>query len=352
MAEAEADWIAERSSPLRTGAFPRAPWRIIWPIIGAVCGAGLLAAAWASRRGRPGALRAGEARAGRLMASPWVIGFAVFTAGPMILSLVLAFTRWSGLTTIDHAEWVGLLNFEQMLRHDPRFRNALWLTVKYAAMGVPVTQAAALLAAVLLAENVPGTRLFRAVWYLPSVLAGAGMAVMWRWIFDGEGGLLNAILRPFFRPPDWLGADADRAGVPAFVIASLWTIGGSMLIYLAGLRAVPRTLYEAAAIDGAGPLRRFVRITLPMLGPVILFNVVIAMISSFQVFTQAYVMTQGQPGDSTRFYVLYIFDNAFEDHQLGYASALAWLLMLVVLALTGLALWQGRSRVHYEGQRA
>lgn len=358
LAAAAEDWRAEQESPLRTGQFERAPWRLIWTVIGVV-GAGLaVAIVMAMRRARPGLLRKGEARAGYLMVSPWVIGFLAFIAGPMLVSLILAFTRWRGLSTLDHAEWVGLLNFTQMFGHDPRFTGALWLTVKYAALGVPVTQAAAILAAVLMNENVPGTRFFRAAWYLPSVLAGAGMAVMWLWVFNGQHGMLNAGLRPLVGwispslPPDWIGADAEWAGVPAFVIASLWSIGGAMLIYLAGLQGIPATLYEAAAIDGAGPVRRFFRVTLPMLSPVILFNVVIAIISSFQVFTMAYVMTQGGPGDSTRFYVLYLYNNAFEYHQMGYASAMAWVLLVIILALTGFVLWQGKKRVHYEGLRA
>lgn len=371
LADAQRDWTEEQESPLRTGVFPRAPWKAIIGIISVVVLGLVISATVALWRWRPGRLRAAEARAGYLMALPWMFGFSVFIAGPMVLSLVLSFMRWRGLSTLDHAEWVGLLNYRQMFGNDPRFHRALWLTVKYAALGVPVLQTAALLAAVLMNEGVRGTRFFRATWYLPSVLAGAGMAIMWRWVFDGEHGLLNTALRPLAGPanallgflarqvgwtpptlpPDWVGADADWAGVPAFVIAALWTIGGSMLIYLAGLQGIPRTLYEAAAIDGAGPLRRFVRVTLPMLSPVILFNVVIALIGSFQVFTMAYIMTQGGPGDSTRFYVLYLYNNAFENHQMGYASAMAWVLLLIILALTGLVLWQGKKRVHYEGLR-
>lgn len=358
MAAAEADWRAEQASPLRTGRFGRAPWGLIWTVIGVSAAALVGAAVLWLRRARPGPLRAGEERAGYLMVAPWAIGFAVFIAGPMVVSLALAFMRWSGLSTLDHAEWVGLLNFSQMFKADPRFGNALRLTALYALMGVPVTQAAAIVAAVLMNEGVPGTKFFRAAWYLPSVLAGAGLAVMWRWVFDGQNGLLNAALRPLVGwmspslPPDWIGKDAGWAGVPAFVIASLWSIGGAMLIYLAGLQAIPATLFEAASIDGAGPVRRFFRVTLPMLGPVILFNVVIAIIASFQVFTMAYVMTQGGPGDTTRFYVLYLYQNAFEFHQMGYASAMAWVLLVIILLLTGLVLWQGRKRVHYEGLRA
>ncbi len=358
MAAAEADWRTEQDSPLRHGEFPRAPWGLIWALIG-VSTAGLVGATvLVLRRVRPGPLRAGEERAGYLMVAPWVVGFAVFIAGPMVVSLALAFMRWRGLSTLDHAEWVGLLNFSQMFGNDPRFVNALRLTALYALMGVPVTQAAAIFAAVLMNENVRGTRFFRAAWYLPSVLAGAGLAVMWRWVFDGQNGLLNEALQPLVGwistslPPDWIGTDAGWAGVPAFVIASLWSIGGAMLIYLAGLQGIPVTLYEAASIDGAGPMRRFFSVTLPMLGPVILFNVVIAIIGSFQVFTMAFVMTQGGPGDTTRFYVLYLYQNAFEFHQMGYASAMAWVLLVMILALTGLVLWQGKKRIHYEGLRA
>jgi multiple sugar transport system permease protein len=183
------------------------------------------------------------------------------------------------------------------------------------------------------------------------------MAVLWTWVFRSEGGLMNSLLAPVLSPlglapPEWFQADAAWAGPPAFAIMNLWLIGGSMLIYLAGLRNIPQDVLEAADIDGARPLSRFVRVTLPMLSPVILFNGIMAIIGSFQVFTQAFVMTAGGPGDDTRFYVLYLYNQAFDWYEMGYGSALAWLLLVVVLVLTAIVLRIGGRRVHYEGMRA
>jgi multiple sugar transport system permease protein len=239
--------------------------------------------------------------------------------------------------------------------------------VLYALFAVPAGQALALAAALLMNMRVRGIALFRAAWYLPSVLAGVGVAVLWRWVFDADGGLANTLLQPActavnavgglfgadpaLSPPEWFGADAARWGVPAFAIMSLWFVGGSMMTYLAGLQQVPADLQEAAAIDGAGAWRRFRSVTLPMLSPVILFNLVMAVISSFQVFTQAFIMTGGEPGDLTRFYVLYLYNQGFEFYEMGYASAMAWILLVVVLALTAFILRTSSRWVHYEGMR-
>jgi multiple sugar transport system permease protein len=247
-------------------------------------------------------------------------------------------------------------------------RTSLHVTVLYALIAVPAGQALALAAALLMNMRVRGIALFRAAWYLPSVLAGVGVAVLWRWVFDADGGLANSALGPVcdsinaiarrvgsdltLSPPEWFGADAGRWGVPAFAIMSLWFVGGSMMTYLAGLQQVPADLQEAAAIDGAGAWRRFRSVTLPMLSPVILFNLVMAVISSFQVFTQAFIMTGGEPGDLTRFYVLYLYNQGFEFYEMGYASAMAWILLVVVLALTAFILRTSSRWVHYEGMRA
>lgn len=179
------------------------------------------------------------------------------------------------------------------------------------------------------------------------------MAILWRWVFDGDNGLLNGVLAPLLgplglEPPEWFGVDAGVWGAPAFALLNLWMVGGSMMIYLAGLKGIPRELYEAAEVDGAGALERFRLVTLPMLSPVIVFNGIMAVIASFQVFTQAFVMTGGEPGDLTRFYVLYLFDQAFQYYEMGYASAMAWLLLVVILVLTGLVMRFSRKHVYYE----
>ncbi|MFG0285832.1 MAG: ABC transporter permease subunit, partial [Phycisphaerales bacterium JB039] len=353
LAQLQQDIDREMSSELARGEFPRVRWPVVIGAAGA--GAGVLIIGFAAwwLRGQRGRLQGKRERAGLVMASPWMIGLCLFIAAPMLLSLLLAFMRWSGLSTIDQAEWVGLANFREMLGRDERFQRAAWITFVYALISVPAGQIVALGAAMLLTNPVRLVNAFRAMWYLPTVLAGVAMAILWWSVFDADG-LMNGALGPLLglvklSPPAWFGADARWAGVIAYAIASLWTFGGAMLIYLAGLHAIPKHLYEAAEIDGAGPLRRLKTVTLPMLSPVILFNMVIAIITSFQVFTQAYIMTKGGPADATLFFVLYLYEEAFEHHEMGYASALAWALFVVVFVLTLVVLRMSRKRVHYEG---
>jgi multiple sugar transport system permease protein len=305
---------------------------------------------------RPTGLAFREEVAGWVMVSPWVIGFAAFTAFPIVLSLLLSLTKWSGMTTLGTAKYLGLGNFGAMWTEDGSFRNALKLTAWYALLAVPTSQIAALVAAMLMNREWKSIGAYRAIWYLPSVLAGVGVAVMWKWVFHHEHGLLKTILDPLLptghHSPAWFEKDAATWGVPAFVIVNLWSIGGTMMIYLAGLKGIPKDLYEAADIDGAVGWRKFVNVTLPMLSPVIFFNVIIAIIASFQVFTQAYVMTAGGPGDSTRFYVVYLYNQAFDFHEMGYASSMAWMLLLIVLALTLILMRSTKRFVYYEALKA
>lgn len=331
------------------------PWRTVvaaigFPMLGLfVAGVGV----WWLRR--PRGMIGREELAGSWMVSPWVIGFVAFCVFPIVLSLLLAFTKWSGLTTLDMAHYVGFDNFRAYWANG-RFRHALFLTALYALIAVPTSQLAALGAALLMNREWKSIGTFRAVWYLPSVLAGVGMAVMWRWVFHHEHGLLRMLMDPLLpagmHTPAWLEKDAAQWGVPAFAIINLWSIGGTMMIYLAGLKGISNELYEAASIDGATGWRRFSNVTLPMLSPVILFNVIIAVIASFQVFTQAYVMTGGGPGDATRFYVVYLYNQAFDFHDMGYASGMAWILLLIVLVLTMTLMGTSRKFVHYEGLKA
>lgn len=354
LASLQAEFDRASTSSLTGSTHPRMPWNSIAlaAALFALLTAITTAVLWLRRR--PAALARGTEYAGTAMASPWVLGLIAFVAIPMLVSLLLAMCSWSGLAPLDAAQWVGLGNFREIFTADKRFLRALVVTAIYALIAVPLTQSAALAAAMLMASNVPGVNAFRALWYLPTVLAGVAMAVMWWWVFDAEYGLANAVLRPILSvlnlsPPEWFGRDADWAAVLAFSLTSVWTFGGPMLIYLAGLNAIPRHLYEAASLDGARPLHRFINVTIPMLSPVILFNVIIAIIASFQVFTQAYIMTKGGPNDATLFYVLYVYEEAFEHHNMGYASALAWILFLVVLFLTALVMRFSRGRVHDEG---
>lgn len=352
----EEAWRAEGESPLMRGSFPRMPWGTLRTLALLAAGAAALVGGLLWRRtgaGR-GPLAREEERAGLLMASPLLLGLVLVMGFPILLSLVLSFTRWTGIAGLETAEWVGLANYAQLFGEDGRFWTSLRVTALYALLAVPVGQAFALGAALLMNARVPWIGLWRGAWYLPSVLAGVGVAVLWRWVFDGESGLANALLTPLLEPlglqaPDWFGADAAAFGVPAFAVMNLWMVGGSMMIYLAGLQGIPRELYEAAELDGATGWQRFTRVTLPMLSPVLVFNGVMAVIGSFQVFTQAFVMTRGEPGDLTRFYVLYLYNQAFDFYEMGYASAMAWILLVVVLALTGLFLRGSRRHVHYEG---
>ncbi len=356
VAEFEDKWRMERESPLGRGGFASVPWGLVAWLAGAVFAiAAIVAGVWL-RRNPIGVSDAREERAGMAMVSPWLLGFGLFMAFPIVLSLLLSFCAWKGLSTLDTARWVGFGNYAQLIANDSTFRTSVLVTLYYVAVAVPAGQVLALGAALLMNQKLRGISIFRAAWYLPSVLAGVGVSVLWRWVFDSDSGLMNQLLAPVLAvfdttPPQWFGQDAAIAGPPAFALMSMWFVGGSMMIYLAGLQGIPEELHEAAGVDGVGPIRRFWSITLPMLSPVILFNGLMAIIGSFQVFTQAFVMTGGEPGDLTRFYVLYLFNQGFEFYEMGYASAMAWLLLVVVLAVTLLVLRSSAKLVHYEAMR-
>ena len=205
-------------------------------------------------------------------------------------------------------------------------------------------------------NSVRGINLFRTIYFLPSVITGVAMGTLWLALFNNDFGLINEVLRvPFgwvgLSPPDWFGTSANWAAIPAFVIMSVWGVGGAMVIYLAGLKSIPTSLYEAGTIDGTGPWRKFWNITLPMLSPLVFFNLVMGIIGSFQVFTQAFVMTGRGPDDSTLFYVLNLYYQAFEAHNMGYASAMAWVLFVIILFFTLLVFRGSRRFVYYEGLR-
>ncbi|MCK4341850.1 MAG: extracellular solute-binding protein [Phycisphaerae bacterium] len=352
LADVQAEWEEFRRSDVLRGEYPLMPWgRVALGFILPVAGL-LVIGVFVWWRRRPSRVAFREELAGMGMVSPWVLGFLAFTAFPVVLSLLLAFTNWSGLATLDHAEWVAAGNVKQIY-HDAGFAKSLAVTAFYALLAVPLGQLAALLAAMLMNHEIPGIRFFRAAWYLPSVLAGVAIAILWKWVFHHEDGMLNDLLNPVLElvgleAPRWFEKDAETWAVPAFVIMNFWMVGGSMMIYLAGLKGISKELYEAAAIDGATWRHRVWHVMLPMLSPVIFFNTIMAIIASFQVFTQAYVMTAGGPGDATRFYVLYLYNKAFDLHDMGYASALAWLLLLIILVLTLSVMWGSKRFVYYE----
>lgn len=294
-----------------------------------------------------------DARDGYLFALPWLLGFVIFTLGPMLVSIFMSFTRWDGITPLSQIEWVGTTNYQQLFYEDAKFRVALANTVWYVLWAVPLGTLNALILALLLNQEVRGQAVFRTLFYLPSVVSGVATSMLWLWLFNPAFGPINYALGKLGVPeaylPGWL-TDPQWA-MTAFIFMSLWGVGNSMLIYLAGLQGVPVHLYEAADLDGANGWIRFRHVTLPMLTPTLLFNLIMGIIGSFQTFTQAFVMTNGGPKDSTLFYVLYLYQKAFQQFQMGYASAMAWVLFLIVMSLTLLLLWSSKRWVYYEGER-
>ena len=283
--------------------------------------------------------------------SPWLLGFTLFGAGPILAAVFLSFTDYN---IFNRPHWTGLANYRAML-NDPLVPKALYNTLFYTVFAVPLGTFFSLLLALLLNTKVRGLALWRTLFYLPTVVSGVAMGVLWRWIFNPEVGLLNTLLHPFLHmlnlpDPKWL-LDPHLAK-PAYILMSLWGVGGGMIIFLAGLQSIPKQLYEAAEIDGAGALARFRHVTLPMLSPVVFFSLTMGFIGSFQIFTQAYVMSGRGVDNSTLFYVLYLFDQAFRYFRMGYAAALAWVLFAIVLAVTLLQFRLARRWVYYEGGAA
>jgi multiple sugar transport system permease protein len=283
---------------------------------------------------------------GWLFASPWIIGFVLWTLGPMVASFFIAFTEWD---LISAPRWVGTANIQEMLR-DPLVVQALKVTTIYAITSVPLHIIFGLSLALLLNTRISGLRFYRTAFYLPSVLSGVAVALLWRWLFSKEFGLINALLYRFFgiEGPSWLG---DQAwALPSLVLMSLWGVGSGAIIYLAGLQGIPTELYEAAEVDGARGWNRLWNITLPMMTPVLFFELVTGIIGALQVFTQALIMTNGGPNNATLFYLLYLYQNAFQYFRMGYGSALAWVLFLYILVLTLLTYRSSQFWVYYEGE--
>jgi len=283
--------------------------------------------------------------AGYAFISPWLIAFAVFTLGPFVASVYLSFTRYD---VVSAPVWVGLANYRNMVTQDVVFFKSLWVTVKYAMVAVPLGIVAGVGLALLLNAQIRGISVYRTVFFLPSIVPIVATTVVFMWLLNPQIGLVNAILKKIgIIGPAWLQDPAWAFW--SLVMMGLWAVGGSMIIYLAGLKDIPATLYEAAMIDGAGLWQRTRYVTLPMLTPVIFFNLVMGVIHSFQYFTQAYIMTAGGPEESTLFYALYLFDRAWRYLDMGYASAMAWVLFVIVMVLTGLIFRTHHRWVHYGG---
>ena len=274
--------------------------------------------------------------------APWLIGLTVFLLVPIALSLYYSFCDYN---LLQDPVWVGGRNYAD-LAADGVFWQSIGNTLYYALLAVPAGLAVSLGLAVLLNVPAPGQAVYRAVIFLPSLVPLVASAMVWLWLFNAEAGLINAGLRRLgIAGPAWL-TDA-RWAMPALALMSLWAVGHAVVIHLAGLQHVPRHLYEAAALDGAGPLRRLWHVTLPVLSPVVFFNLVMAVIGTLQVFAVPFVMTRGDPDRATYFYTMYLYDNAFTFLRMGYASAMAWVQLLLILGLSGLAFWSARLWVHY-----
>jgi multiple sugar transport system permease protein len=298
---------------------------------------------------RRGSLLRREAIDGYLFISPWIVGFLVFTLGPMLFSLYASLCDWDMLHT---PRFIGLANYATMFGHDFRFAKSLSVTLLYSAMALPLGVTASLGIAILLNQKVKGLTLFRAIYYIPAILPGVAVALMWKWIFNPESGAINLLLAKIgIQGPGWF--TSPEWAVPALVIMSVWGAGAGMIIYLAGLQSVPTQLYEAAELDGAGAWGKFRNVTLPMISPTVFFNIVMGIIGSFQVFTTAFVITggAGSPAYSTLFYVLYLYQKAFKYFSMGYACAMAWVLFVIILSLTLVVFVTSKRWVYYESER-
>jgi len=285
---------------------------------------------------------------GYLFISPWLVAFFLFAFIPMVASLGLAFTDYHILRGWNY---IGLDNFHRMFYDDPRYWRSVQATVKYVLFAVPLRLVFALAVAMLLNTKRRGVALYRAAYYAPSVVGGSiAVAVMWREIF-GREGLANFILNQFGEPSVWWLGNPDYA-IWTLILLAAWQFGSPMLIFLAGLKQIPEQLYESASIDGANGFQKFFRITLPLLTPVIFFNLIMQLIAGFMTFTQAFVITNGsgRPLDTTLFYALYLYKRGFETYEMGYASAMAWVMLAVIAILTAIVFRTSSQWVYYEAQ--
>jgi len=283
-------------------------------------------------------------RNGLAFVSPWLVGFTLFTLLPVALSFYYSFCDFA-LTAPDRRPlWIGLANYRELLG-DTLFWVSLRNTFYYASMALPAALLLSLGLALMLNANIGGQAVYRAIIFLPSLVPATAAAMIWLWMFNGQFGLFNHLLGlARVDGPNWLG---DKWAMPSLAFMSVWGVGNTVVIYLAGLQDVPRDLLEAAEIDGAGRFGRLVHVTIPVLSPVIFFNLVMAIIGTFSVLTVPYIMTQGGPDNATYFYTMYSYDVAFRYLRMGYASALAWVQLTIILLLTGLAFWSARRWVHY-----
>lgn len=286
-----------------------------------------------------------EALEGFVGISPWLAGFIVLVAFPLASTIYHSFTRW---TIMDRPVWIGIGNYRYMFLEDPLFWQSLKVTSLYVLMSLPVVIVCGLMLALLLNMKIRGMNAYRTIFYIPAVISGVSIAMLWTWLLQPEMGIVNSILEKvgiagpkWFWDPDW--------ALPSVASMSVWKVGGSAVIYLAGLQNIPPQVYEAATMDGAGRTASFFRITLPLLTPTLFFQLVIQMIEAFKVFTEAYIITKGGPLKATYFYLLYFYQEGFQNFNTGYASALILVIVAVIMALTVFVNSTSRRWVYYEG---
>jgi multiple sugar transport system permease protein len=286
-----------------------------------------------------------EQISGMLFTLPAILGLLVFTAYPILASLYYSFTNYS---ITSRYRWIGLDNYRKLVEDDPVFWNSLYNTIYYVAGAIPLGITFAFFIAALLNMRIKGLAFYRTIFFLPTIVPAVASAVLWLWLFNPDYGLINGLLALIgISGPGWLVSPTWSK--PALILMSLWGVGGTMVIFLAGLQDVPQELYEAAMIDGAGRWAKAWHVTIPFMSPYLLFSLVTGLIGGFQYFAQVYVMTAGGPADSTRMYGLYLFQNGFEYFKMGYASAMAWILFMIVVAVTVIVFRSGARHVYYGG---
>lgn len=293
-------------------------------------------------------LKRRETVQGYLFILPWMIGLLAFTLGPLLFSLIASFTNYDVTSQMD---FIGLDNYQRMFQRDPLFWISLGNTIYYVVISVPISIAAAIFISLLMNQKVKGIRVFRTIYYLPAVLSGVGVYFLWMQLLSPQSGLINTVLSWFgIQGPAWL-FDPNWTK-PALILMNLWKAGGSMLLYLAALQNISPALYEAAEMDGAGSVRKLFHVTLPMITPIIFFDLITSTIGAFQIFQEAYVMSsngEGGPANSLLFFNLHMWNKAFVTFEMGYAMALSWILFLMVFVLTLINLRTAPRWVHYEG---
>ncbi|WP_211746843.1 sugar ABC transporter permease [Paenibacillus sp. Marseille-Q4541] len=281
-----------------------------------------------------------------LFISPWIVGVLLFTIGPLCVSLVMSFYDWP---VTSEPKFIWFDNYIKMFSDDPQFYKSIAITLKFALFYVPLSLITSLILAMLITQSVKGVKIFRTIFYLPAVVSGVAVSIIWGWIFNSKYGILNyALSLVGIEGPKWL-IDPNSA-IITIVIASAWGVGTMMLIFYTNIKSIPPDLYESAAIDGAGPLRQFISITLPLITPTLFFNLITSTISAMQQLTLVLLLTSGGPLKSTYFYGLFVYNNAFKHHKLGYASANAWFMFIIILLLTALIFKSSSAWVFYENE--